>query len=77
MWVSAGTKNVSKELRKITQGRVRDREVSWFSELVDKRTYVMVHVPGICCFSCTSSLIIYETREECKDSSVLVHGELW
>lgn len=32
-----GTKNVSKELKKITQGRVRDRGKTWFPELTDKR----------------------------------------
>ena len=31
-----GTKNVAKELRKITEGRVRDRNLTWFPELVDK-----------------------------------------
>ena len=38
-----GTKNVSKELKKITQGRVRDRNVTWFPELVDKRELCIVH----------------------------------
>ena len=33
----SGTKNEAKELAKITQGRVRDRGVTWFPELVDKR----------------------------------------
>ena len=32
-----GTKNVAKELAKITKGRVRDRDVTWFTELADKR----------------------------------------
>ena len=45
-----GNKNVAKELKKITQGRVRDRKnVTWFSELVDKRELCIVHlavVPG-------------------------------
>ena len=31
-----GTKNVWKQMLKITQGRVRDRGVTWFPELVDK-----------------------------------------
>ena len=31
-----GTKNVWKQLLKITQGRVRDRGVTWFPELLDK-----------------------------------------
>ena len=36
-----GTKNVAMEL-KITQGRVRDRNVTWFPELVDKRELCIV-----------------------------------
>ncbi len=32
-----GTKNVAKELAKITKGRVRDQDVTWFTELADKR----------------------------------------
>lgn len=34
---SVGTKNVSKEMKKISEGRVKDRGVTWFPELVDKR----------------------------------------
>ena len=37
-----GTKNVAKEMKKISEGRVRDRGVTWFPELVDKRK-------DICC----------------------------
>ena len=32
-----GTKSVAKALKKITVGPARDRGVSWFPELVDKR----------------------------------------
>ena len=32
-----GTKNVAKEMKKITDGLVRNRGVTWFPELVDKR----------------------------------------
>ena len=32
-----GTKNVAKELTKLTKDRVRDKGVTWFPELVDKR----------------------------------------
>lgn len=39
-----GTKNVWKQLQRYTQGRVRDRGVTWFPELVDKRVYIHVHV---------------------------------
>ena len=41
-----GTNNVAKELKKITQGRVKDRNVTWFSELVDKRGRHQVHCTG-------------------------------
>ena len=34
-----GTKNVAKEVKKISEGRVRDRGVTWFPELADKRKY--------------------------------------
>ena len=36
-----GTKTVWKQLQKITQGRVRDRGVTWFPELVDKSEYLL------------------------------------
>ncbi len=32
-----GTKNVARGLKKITEGRVKDRNVTWFPELSDKR----------------------------------------
>ena len=32
-----GTNNVAKEMKKITDGLVRNRGVTWFPELVDKR----------------------------------------
>ena len=42
-WV--GTKNVAKELAKVTKGQVRDRDVTWFTELADKRTALLhVHI---------------------------------
>ena len=33
-----GTKNVAKEMKKVTEGLVRNREVTWFPELSDKST---------------------------------------
>jgi hypothetical protein len=39
-----GTKNVWKQMLKITQGRVRDRGVTWFPELVDKRKSIKTHL---------------------------------
>ena len=35
--VTLGTKNVGKEIKKVSQGRVRDRGKTWFPELSDKR----------------------------------------
>ena len=35
-----GTKNVTKGLKKITEGTKKDREIKWFSELSDKRMSV-------------------------------------
>ncbi len=32
-----GTKNVARQMKKITEGRVRDRDLTWFPELTDKR----------------------------------------
>ena len=45
-----GTKNVAKELRKITEGRVRDRDVSWFPELYYKSKMLYTAL-------CTSDII--------------------
>lgn len=44
-----GTKNVWKQLQKVTQGRVRDRGVTWFPELVDKSE---------CIYTCTMYMCI-------------------
>ena len=38
MHVHVGTKNVAKEMAKISQGKVKDKGKTWFPELVDKRT---------------------------------------
>lgn len=34
--IYSGTNNVAKQMLTITQGRVRDKGVTWFPELVDK-----------------------------------------
>ena len=36
---------MAREMKKISEGRVRDRGVTWFPELVDKRKdcYITVH----------------------------------
>ena len=35
-----GTKNVRKEMKKISKGRVRDRDKTWFSQLADERELI-------------------------------------
>ena len=37
--MTEGTKSVAKSLKKIMEGPIRGRGVSWFPELVDKRKY--------------------------------------
>ena len=65
----SGTKNVVKQLVKITQGRARDWDVTWFPELVDKRECLFV-----CCACAIMCLFI---REECQDTFVLGYEQLW
>ena len=40
LYMHIGTKNVWKQMQKITHGRVRDKGVNWFPELVDKSEYI-------------------------------------
>ena len=58
---------MAKQLNKITQGRVKDREVTWFSELVDKR---MTHT--LVLHNC-----IVDNRKEYQNPPVLGYEELW
>ena len=44
IFVSSGMKNVAKSLKKITEGRVRDKGVTWFPELVDKRKCLFIYL---------------------------------
>ena len=62
-----GTKNVAKELKKITSGRVRDRGVTWFPELIDK---------SVLCACCYMGLVCF-IREEHQGTPLLGHEELW
>ena len=41
-YTQTGTKNVNKQLRKVTEGRVRDRGVTWFPQLTDKSECMFV-----------------------------------
>ena len=47
-----GTKNVAKEMKKISEGLVRNRGVTWFPELADKRSCVCVCVCMCVCVEC-------------------------
>ena len=40
LYTHTGTKNVAKQMTKISQGRVRDKRVTWFPELADKSMFM-------------------------------------
>ena len=40
LYTPTGTKNVAKQMAKISQGRVRDKRVTWFPELADKNRFM-------------------------------------
>ena len=44
-----GTKNVAKELKKITTGQVKNRDVTWFPQLIDKRKLMFLDLITITC----------------------------
>ena len=68
---------MAKELRKITEGRVRDRDISWFPELYDKSkmplycTVYLRHHTHLCTFMCT----LFRTKYQ--DTFILEYEELW
>lgn len=66
----AGTKNVDKQVKKITEGRVRDRGVTWFPQLVDKSEWD---------YGNNSKYYFHHiiTREKYQGASVLGDEELW
>ena len=64
----SGTKNLSKCLQKVTQGRVRDKGLTWFPELVDKRTFPILMCNGV--FS-----VFF--RKEYKGASILGYEWWW
>lgn len=66
----SGTKNVAKQMLKISQGRVRDRGVTWFPELVDK-SIIIDSVYVIPVVNCHEHLF----RKEHQDPSLLVNEE--
>ena len=39
-----GTKNVSKEMTKISAGLAKNKGVSWFPELFDRRKVLVLHI---------------------------------
>ena len=68
--VSAGMKNVAKELRKICAGPVRAKDKTWFTELSDKGMFLL------------EIFICYQRNISpfCKmhqSAPVLMHEELW
>ncbi len=64
-----GTKNVNKELLKISQGTKKDKSIKWFPELSDKRkSYVTFMQVSMCCAS---------NREKHQNSLVLGYEKLW
>ena len=48
--IHVGIKNVWKQMLKISQGRVRDRGVTWFPELVDKSQCIH-HAMTVCVYA--------------------------
>ena len=65
-------KNVTKQLKKITQGLVRDRGIKWFTELGDKS-----EVFGFCrCMYVLYVLWCASIRKECESAFVLGHEKL-
>ena len=65
--IHVGTKNVWKQMLKISQGRVRDRGVTWFPELVDKSQCIH-HAMTVCVYAMC--------RKEYKDAPLLGDEEL-
>ena len=66
---------MAKMMLKSSQGRVRDRGVTWFLDLVDKNKCM----PTTECSSvltCTYGVLLAFDREEYQDPLVLGHEEL-
>lgn len=55
-------------MKKITEGRVKDKGKTWFPQLVDKRKDVCTIWHFVC--------IHINNRKECEDTSLLGHEEL-
>ena len=71
IWVfilGLGTKNVAKELKKITTGLVKNRDVTWFPQLIDKRKLMFLDLITITC------ILI---RTQYQDPPILGYEELW
>ena len=67
-----GTKNVAKQMLKISQGRVRDRGVTWFPELVDKSKYIFVsctHLHGVLLLGKSVKTHLYWAMKNCESSA--------
>ena len=57
-----GTKNVANMMLKNSQGRVRDRGVTWFPDLVDKSNYMPAE--HLWLYVCTPGVLLAFDREE-------------
>ena len=64
-----GTKNVWKQMLKITQGRVRDRGVTWFPELVDKSTCVYMECSFVTQLGKSIKTHLYWAMKNCQRSA--------
>ena len=70
---------MAKELKKITEGRVKDRGVTWFPELVDKSKFFfsffffLVLTCIDMCLVCINLLI----RKKHQGTPLLGNEELW
>ena len=73
VYLIAGTKNIDRQLQKITAGKVRDSDVTWFPQLVDKREYF-----NCCCYcvlNCSTSgkVHMFWAIKNCGSSPVQIH----
>ena len=68
-WFCLGTKNVGKQMLKISSGLVRNKGVSWFPEFVDKSKCI-IHI--VLFYGETHSF-----RKKHQNPPLLGHEKLW
>ena len=73
-----GTKNVAKELEKITKGPVKTRGVTWFPELADKSEIICLLLQHYNMYMCVSEhsikIHLYWCMKNCKMSLEKLRG---